>query len=416
MIQNKFLAYLIVWSLFLVPLQSMAQSSTASPYSMYGIGMLNMKGDVINAGMGHTGVAMKSQGYLNTLNPASYSAIDSLSFLFNVQASGSFGYYETNSQSQTNFAANIDGLSFGFKVSDNWGMNIGFAPYSTIGYTIQSEKYFIGTENTYPVEYTGEGGLTQVYWGNGIQLFKGFSLGVNLSFVWGSIENIETSYYPIITGETIHNRKSHHVNNLYLEYGFQYHLPIQKNTLSFGAVINTETNMNTTYEHSISTDGGQEYFYESKNADDMLIPMKYSTGLSYQTHTGWTAAFDYHHSKWSSFDEPMTTAEYQNTNSYHLGFQYAPQRMGYKSIFRRIQYRVGAFYSDNYLTLNGVDLDEKGFTMGITIPVRQKTLLNVGYEFKQAGSLENGLIRETYNGIKIGVTFNESWFRKSLFQ
>jgi len=394
----------------------MAQSSTASPYSMYGIGMLNMKGDVINAGMGHTGVSMKSQGYLNTLNPASYSAIDSLSFLFNVQASGSFGYYETNSQSQTNFAANIDGLSFGFKVSDNWGMNIGFAPYSTIGYSIQSEKYIIGTENTYPVEYTGEGGLTQVYWGNGIQLFKGFSMGVNLSFVWGSIESIETSYYPEITGETIHNSKTCHVGNAMIEYAFQYHLPINRNTLSVGGVINTETNLNTYYQHSISTESGQQYYNEYKDIDNLLIPMKYSTGLSYQTHTGWTAAFDYHHSKWSSFDEPMTSADYQNTNSYHLGFQYAPQRMGYKSIFRRMQYRVGAFYSDNYLTLNGVDLDEKGFTMGITIPVRQKTLLNVGYEFKQAGSLENGLIRETYNGIKIGVTFNESWFRKSLFQ
>jgi len=378
--------------------------------------MLNMKGDVINAGMGHTGVSMKSQGYLNTLNPASYSAMDSLTFLFNVQGSGTFGYYETNSETQSNFGANIDGLSFGFKVSDKWGMNIGFAPYSSIGYSIRSEKYIIGTEDKYPVEYTGEGGLTQVYWGNGIQLLKGFSMGVNLSFIWGSIENIETSYYPEITGETIHNRKSHHVNNLYLEYGFQYHLPIQKNTLSLGAVINTETSLNTTYEHSIYTDGGQEYYSETENADDMLIPMNYSTGMSYQTHTGWTMAFDYHYSKWSSFEEPMTSAEYRNTNSYHVGLQYVPQHMGYKSIFRRIQYRAGAFYSDNYLTLNGVDLNEKGFTMGVSVPVKRKTLLNVAYEFKRGGSLENGLIRETYNGIKVGITFNETWFKKQLFQ
>ncbi len=416
MIQNKRLTYLIAGSLFIASLPGMAQNNTASPYSMYGIGILNKKGDVINAGMGYTGVSMASQGYLNTLNPASYSALDSMTFLFNIQASGTFGQYETNRQSQSNFGSNIDGLSFGFKVSDKWGMNIGFSPYSSIGYSIKSDKYIIGTGTTYPVEYSGEGGLTQAYWGNGIELFKGFSMGLNLSFVWGSIENIESSFYPEITGETIHNRKSHHVNNLYLEYGFQYHLPIEKNTLSLGAVMNTKTNLNTTYEHSIYTDGGQDYFFESKNADDLLIPMNYATGISYQTHTGWILAMDYHHSQWSSFEESMTSAEYRNTNNYQVGIQYAPQRMGYKSIFRRMQYRAGAFYSDNYLTLNGVDLNEKGFTMGLSIPIRQKTLLNVAYEYKQGGSLQSGLIRETYNSLKVGITFNENWFKKQLFQ
>lgn len=417
MIKNKYLLVLTIPFLFVNTLKLNAQNGTASPYSMFGVGTLNRKGDVVNAGMGYTGVALKSQGYLNTLNPASYSAMDSLTFLFNMQGSGTFGRFESGSQTRNNFGANIDGLSFGFKVSDKWGMNIGFAPYSSIGYSIVSDKYIIGTSSTYPIEYSCEGGLTQLYWGNGFELFRGFSLGLNLSLVWGSLERIESSYYPEITGETIHNRKSWHANNLYLEYGFQYHLPIHQNTLSFGGTMNMETTLNTSYEHTISTDSDQEYYNDTENADNLMIPTKYAAGVAYQTHTGWTMALDYHYKKWSSFETPVvSSAVFRNTSSYQAGVQYAPQRMGYRSIFRRMQYRAGVFYSDNYLSLNGIDLDEKGFTLGVSLPIKRKTMLNVGYEWKKAGSSEAGLINETYHTIKMGITFNELWFQKQLFQ
>ncbi len=81
-----------------------------------------------------------------------------------------------------------------------------------------------------------------------------------------------------------------------------------------------------------------------------------------------------------------------------------------------MKYRVGAFYADNYLVINNVELNEKGVTAGLSIPLKQSSLLNIGYEYKMGGSTRNGLVAETFHSVKLGVTFKESWFKKSLFR
>ncbi|MCQ7926368.1 hypothetical protein NP234_24630, partial [Salmonella enterica] len=47
-----------------------AQNSTSSPYSIYGIGVINQKEDVASAGLGHAGIALAPSEWLNIANPA----------------------------------------------------------------------------------------------------------------------------------------------------------------------------------------------------------------------------------------------------------------------------------------------------------------------------------------------------------
>ena len=49
-----------------------AQNSTTSPYSGFGIGELEMSSGGRNAAMGQTGIALRSNLFLNTANPASF--------------------------------------------------------------------------------------------------------------------------------------------------------------------------------------------------------------------------------------------------------------------------------------------------------------------------------------------------------
>ena len=71
--------------LTLLPLTATAQSNgTNSSYSRYGLGLLCDQSQGYNRSMGGVGQALRSGNRLNKLNPASYSAIDSLSFLFDV--------------------------------------------------------------------------------------------------------------------------------------------------------------------------------------------------------------------------------------------------------------------------------------------------------------------------------------------
>ena len=65
-----------------------AQSGTNSPYSQYGLGILSNQAHGFNSGMNGVGLAYRKGDAVNTLNPASYSAIDSLTLVFDVGLTG----------------------------------------------------------------------------------------------------------------------------------------------------------------------------------------------------------------------------------------------------------------------------------------------------------------------------------------
>lgn len=61
-----------------------AQSGTNSPYSQYGLGVLSDQTSGFNRGMNGVGLGFREHNQVNFINPASYSAVDSLSFIFDV--------------------------------------------------------------------------------------------------------------------------------------------------------------------------------------------------------------------------------------------------------------------------------------------------------------------------------------------
>ena len=76
--------------LFLLPAAVLAAAATAqnvtTPYSMYGYGILGDRATSMQRQMGGVGYAMNSGRQINVMNPASYAAIDSLTFLFDLGA------------------------------------------------------------------------------------------------------------------------------------------------------------------------------------------------------------------------------------------------------------------------------------------------------------------------------------------
>jgi hypothetical protein len=82
-------------------------------------------------------------------------------------------------------------LAFGFPVRKNWGMVVGLIPYSGVGYEIVKDSVYTtawNTNQTIRNTYTGNGGIDQVFLSNGFQVGKHFSLGVNLSYLFGSLD------------------------------------------------------------------------------------------------------------------------------------------------------------------------------------------------------------------------------------
>ena len=137
--------YLILLLLMLVPLCGMAQSSSInaySPYSMYGPGELITPGSVQIRTMGGIGIAKRTAGQVNTLNPASASVTPRKSFIFDVSIDGthyrnsqpkydSNGKFMGKSMGVIN-SGNIHNIAIAFPLAKGLGMSLNISPYSSV--------------------------------------------------------------------------------------------------------------------------------------------------------------------------------------------------------------------------------------------------------------------------------------------
>ncbi len=150
-----------------------AQISTYSPYSRFGLGELNQSTFAHNQGMGGANIALKPDTVfpvmINTGNPASYALIKFATF----EVGGSFLNSKiSSSTSKVNkWNTNFNYASLGFPIRKNGGAVLGIQPYSNVGYNMQN---VVNETNIGDVSYNyyGEGGFSKVFTGYGIMPFK----------------------------------------------------------------------------------------------------------------------------------------------------------------------------------------------------------------------------------------------------
>jgi hypothetical protein len=392
-----------------------AQNNTNSPYSMFGLGLVNSSGDSRSFGMGGTGIAMPSQEGMNTLNPASLGSLDSLAFYINFQLKSDYSTISSSNQTASSFNTNFENMSFGFKANKWWGVGFGLTSFSNIGYSIITNEYLFGTDQKYNMLYEGAGGISDVYLTNSFRLTKNFSAGVDASFLWGSIISKETADYSNLNGTKITNTRTYHLNNIHLKYGLQYHGLISSTAIFAGATYSRRTNLYTTYDQTIVYNK-YELYNKMEPTNDYLVPNKLGVGLGLAFKKSWTVAADYQFDNWDGLSRPYQNAKTKDAQKFSAGIEYAPYKNQFSSIFNRMKYRAGAFMNDTYLSINNYDLQEKGFSVGVSIPMRQlHNSISVSYQYKVIGTTSNGLLKETHNTIKIGFIWCEDWFSKSKF-
>ncbi|MBR1804342.1 MAG: hypothetical protein IJ775_05500, partial [Muribaculaceae bacterium] len=141
-----------------------------SPYSKMGYGLLNDNASGIQRQMGGVGYAMQNGRIINTMNPASYSQVDSLTFLWDVGVELNNAWLHEDSPKTANghnFGGGLDYISSQFRITKHFGGSFGLVPYSSVGY-----KYIRNFDDGDETR-TGSGGLTQLYLGAGWEPIKG---------------------------------------------------------------------------------------------------------------------------------------------------------------------------------------------------------------------------------------------------
>ena len=112
--------------------------NTCTPYSMFGLGELSDATHATSKAMGGIGVGVRDNRFINIMNPASLTARDTLSFMFDV------GFAQRNIVSKnasTKSAYNtgtIQSLVFSTPLYHKSALAFGVVPFSDMGYDVEN--------------------------------------------------------------------------------------------------------------------------------------------------------------------------------------------------------------------------------------------------------------------------------------
>lgn len=414
---------------------AMAQSGTNSPYSQFGLGMLSDQSSGFNRGMNGVGVAFHEHNQVNYLNPASYSALDSLTFIFDAGLSGQFINYKENGVKKNVKNADFEYVVAGFRAFKHFGVSFGLIPYTNVGYSYSSSTTLDNSSSTVSYNtYSGSGGLHQVYLGLGWSPFKGFSVGVNGSYLYGSISRSVVNSYSNSSVNSIAKSYSADVRSYKLDFGAQYAFNISKKdevtiggTYTPGHKIGGDPTLNVITSNSQSGVADTlTYPAAGRMALKLETPTVISGGLAFNHNNQVKVGVDYSLQRWSQVEEPtyetvndqatyqLRSGLFKDRHKVTVGGEYCPNEMG-RNFLARVHYRAGVSYTTPYYYINGQDgPKEMSASIGFGIPImntwNNRSTLNISAQWVRQ-SAKNFITDNTFR-INIGLTFNERWFAK----
>lgn len=427
--------------LFCISTTLFAQNGINSPYSRYGFGILADRSMGFNKGMGGVAMGFRDGQIINVANPASYSAVDSLTALFDLGLSLYNANFKMGNLQSNVKNSSFDYFAFHFRAMKGLGVAVGILPYSNIKYDFSSNgKNIEHTENQKSESFSGDGGLHQVFIGAGIQLFKPLSIGVNFSYLYGSYEHKITNLNSISTASYVTHKYSADISTYMVDLGLQYTIDInKKDKITLGATYSLGHDLKDfAIRSNSSLNSNSTIETESKDTinNAFQLPHTFSAGVAYSHGTKWNVGADLEIQKWSETKFPLNTTDgkYRSLKGLlndkvrvSVGGCYTPSSTS-SNYFNRITYKVGGYYSKSYanadLTNSLSDKpNEFGLTAGVTLPISSRHLwhnspkINISFQWVHANipyisnSIERKLT-ENYLKLCVGLTFSERWFYK----
>lgn len=430
MLKSNNLKFYTIILVLIVPLCMYGQnsSSTSSPYSRFGFGTLNNSNFGRGDGMGGIGIGMRNSFQINPANPASYTSIDTLTFLMQFGINAKFTDSKTSTTENKRSNINFDHLTFALPVTHWWSGSFGLLPYASKGYQINvtdGSDLLMSSSG-----FSGTGTLTKFYIGNAFRIGKHLSLGINTWFMFGKITDNTYVYFPYDT-ETYDYMKNSSLNahGVGITNGLQYQVSSKNgNSFTFGATFEPKINIKSTYIiheertlYRLSSSSAAIVdtirHVESSNKG-LELPMSYGAGFSYKIKNKITFGADAYYQKWKETQFLGEQASYlTNSSRYSTGIEFVPNMYSIRSYWDRAEYRFGGFYENSFLTLNGSQLKTYGITFGLGLPLshQYRSLLNLSCEIGRLGTTDNDLIRETYAKFTLHFFLHDRWFYQTKF-
>ncbi|MDR1742567.1 MAG: hypothetical protein LBR48_01950 [Dysgonamonadaceae bacterium] len=419
-----------------------------SPYGRYGYGSLSNPAIGAAESMGGIGYGLRRSQQVNPANPASYSRLDTLTFIFDMGISAQMAQLNDGTTAQNFKNGNLDYLAMQFPIIRKVGASIGLLPFSKVGYNYGKNYY--KEDVRYNETYRGTGGLSRIYGGIAYAPFKNISLGVNVSYLFGDVSYSKTLTPVSMSGYSayISQRKDDYtINTLMQEWGLQYSIPItRERTLTLGVVYTPKVSTKATIYPLEAMYSSDPYTYPTYNVPVEIIPTDTLAAQNFQLPQSIGAGFTYAarkflmgvdgtYQQWKNIEYPsaldgMTTENrFNNVYRINAGMEYTIEPLS-RNYLNRIRFRGGLSYTNSYANVLATDpatgnsviggFKEYGANIGIGFPIRDNltghvSMINVGFNYSLRQPDKSFMIKEETYRIFVNMNINEFWFFKRRF-
>lgn len=388
-----------MWMVLLCAIMMPAVAQT--PYSQYGYGIMDDNATGNQRAMGGVGIGLRNNSQINMMNPASYTSIDSLTFMFDFSVDYKNSWYNENGTTSESQGGGLNYFAMQFRLGKNVGASIGLTPISHVQYTYGNDI----TNGSYT--RIGEGGLSQAYLGVAYQPWNWVSIGVNVGYMFGTIENntlvdtdsSEGSFYNVMN-----------VNDVRVQAGIQFPIAInEKHHLTLGGTYTLgKPTLGTLLTYRTHSD-----VVETPMKENYSMPHAIGAGAAYTYDQRLTVAADVRYDMWE--EAKFANEKMSNRMRISAGAEYRPKLLS-SSYFDYVRYRIGAFAEQSYIMVGDNNVRGYGITCGVGLPLRsEKSILNISFEYSHRNGYPNPLLSEDHLAIVVSMTFNEMWFWQRKF-
>ena len=382
----------------------MAQNTTNSPTSMFGLGELSTGEGGQFAGLGGAGIALRSYNFLNSANPASLTELSEQRFQIDAGIMGAYQSYSQRGASNRSITGNLNNLSIGCRIMPRWYGAIFMAPVSSVGYAITLNEEVAGSNgSTVSSLFQGEGGLSKMGISTAYLFGKGLSIGTNLSYVTGTITQTETQ-------GSASKETSSYKHTFYADLGVQYKWAIDRDrSFVAGAVYGYSQDFKQENSLYVSSSSGGDDIEKDLRRYRQCLPQFFGLGVSYNS-LRWMATIDYKYVDWSRMQSSQSNISFENQHRLSLGGRYT---LG--SVYHNpVSVLLGTGISNSYIVIQKKKATGYYMSTGLNLGLRNNNVLSIGMKYKGQIKVPAGMQRENSLSLFLNITFSERTYRAKI--
>lgn len=404
----------ILWGL-----KGMSQGNY-EPYSQLGIGMIDDSYYNRTTGLANTGLALRSNRFLITNNPASFSGLTNQYLVAEMGIRGSLvNYYGQPVDPTSTQSGDITfrKINLGIKLAKHWGTSFGLVPFSTQNYSFNVPTY-VTTTQIANAWYQGYGSVNKVYWANAYEFFHHLSIGVDAGYLFGQLNQKQTIQTAPNTPSLVSTTNDINVSNLYMTYGLQLYGKMGSHwTYSLGGTFSPRTDLFAESQRIVLGPDSVQLAGEVLSRSYLPMPLAYAAGIAVGKDNKYTWLVDYKYQQWAPLNAAyQTQAEdytLQNSQKVSAGFEVSKKKVLYNTLVELSYLQAGVYYGQTNLFIYGQPIRDYGITLGYGVNALKSPLaFTIGLQGGIRGTQTNDLIEERYVNLTFAVNYGAILYTK----